>query len=218
MVEKNYSPCYQWFSKRKTSICICICIVSSLLFTSASAIAKALLQNDSIHKMFLVFCRMFFMATYVTPMATANSVGLITSPQLGQFKWILLLRCAIGSCGVLLYFTALDYLPLAEAGIVFNATAPVWSTILSRVVLKEKFRLWDLLIFVLTLSGVILILHPPIIFSSELVEPKGDISFHDRVIGISCGICGGFCQVKKNADYLFMIEKQLLFSYRQLSF
>src|SRR3546814_18806400 len=66
---------------------------------------------------------------------TAGRSGLRTG-RIGLY----FLRCLLGLGSMLAWFTALAWLPLAQA-VALSFTAPIFATILAAVVLKETVRL-----------------------------------------------------------------------------
>ena len=203
----------QWFKKRKTALAVVLTIFASLIMSTNALIAKLLLVNELATTNFIVMSRLFFMGCFVMPLVSYKKTGFFTSPLLLPNKWLLLLRCTSGCLGFLAFFAALDRLPLAESGIVFQAVTPIITSLLSVLVLKDKFRYWDILLFVLTTTGVFLILHPPALFEQEPKTEDDVIPFHDRLIGIGFAVFGGVTwavtamtmRLLKNVDGCYII-------------
>lgn len=69
------------------------------------------------------------------------------------------LRALYGSIGMVLNFSAIIMLPLAEATTI-SFTAPIWAVILSMVLLKDQVGPWRWSAVVLGFSGILLITQP----------------------------------------------------------
>ena len=78
----------------------------------------------------------------------------------------LILRGFIGLVCQCFYYYGLANLPLSEAVVLFF-TNPVITTVLASCMLGERFTLKDILTCIACLLGVILVIKPPFIFSSE---------------------------------------------------
>lgn len=74
----------------------------------------------------------------------------------GNNKKILLLRGIFGGSALVLYFTTLQKMPLASA-IVIHYTAPIFTTILTYLLLKEKVIKWQWAFLLLSFAGILLI-------------------------------------------------------------
>lgn len=79
---------------------------------------------------------------------------------------ILLLRCFMGTTGLMLSFYAFRNMPLADASVIIFST-PVFVAIFARVFLKEQCSFFNIVTIVLTLVGVVLITRPPFVFGDS---------------------------------------------------
>lgn len=77
---------------------------------------------------------------------------------------ILLLRCFVGTTGLMLSFYAFRHMPLADASVIIFST-PVFVAIFARLFLKEPCGPFNVATVLLTLLGVVLITRPPLLFS-----------------------------------------------------
>ena len=77
---------------------------------------------------------------------------------------------------ILLYY-AYQLTSLADATVI-SFSCPVFTSIIACIFLKEKYSPWDALFTAFTITGVILIVRPPFLFGSEVVETDKDYSFH----------------------------------------
>lgn len=82
-------------------------------------------------------------------------------------RFILLLRCFVGTTGLMLSFYAFRHMPLADASVIIFST-PVFVTIFARIFLKEPCGLFNVMTIFVTLIGVVLITRPPIIFGDSI--------------------------------------------------
>lgn len=81
---------------------------------------------------------------------------------------ILLLRCFVGTTGLMLSFYAFRHMPLADASVIIFST-PVFVAIFARLFLREPCGTFNVVTIVLTLFGVVLITRPPLLFASSAV-------------------------------------------------
>lgn len=79
---------------------------------------------------------------------------------------ILVLRCFMGTTGLMLSFYAFRHMPLADASVIIFST-PVFVAIFARIFLKEQCSLFNIVTIVLTLVGVVLITRPPFLFHDD---------------------------------------------------
>src|SRR3546814_13659994 len=70
-------------------------------------------------------------------------------------------RCLLGLASMLAWFTALAWLPIAQA-VALSFTAPIFATILAAVVLTETVRARRWTATTIGLVGVLVILWPPL--------------------------------------------------------
>ena len=167
-------------------------LVGSVCFACATTLAKEILKNDGLPLLIFIFYRLFFMLLYSIPIVRVQNLNILSGREK---KLTICLQAFSGMMAISLFFLAVKYLPVAEAGVLFNATAPIFSSILSTFLLKAKFKYFDIFLFLLSTTGVVLILHPPFLFA-KVVLPEHDIPFNDRLIGSFSGVAGGFFAVR----------------------
>lgn len=80
---------------------------------------------------------------------------------------ILLLRCFVGTTGLMLSFYAFRHMPLADASVIIFST-PVFVTLFARLFLKEPCGIFNVITVLLTLFGVVLITRPAVIFGNTV--------------------------------------------------
>lgn len=124
---------------------------------------------------------------------------------------ILILRCFVGTTGLMLSFYAFRHMALADASVIIFST-PVFVAIFARLFLKEPCGIFNVVTVVLTLIGVVLITRPPIIFGDSipsLIDDQitdGDYDLWGPVAAISSTLFGA------NAYVLLRALKGLHFS------
>lgn len=124
---------------------------------------------------------------------------------------ILILRCFVGTTGLMLSFYAFRHMALADASVIIFST-PVFVAIFARLFLKEPCGIFNAITVVLTLIGVVLITRPPIIFGDSipsLIDDQitdGDYDLWGPVAAISSTLFGA------NAYVLLRALKGLHFS------
>ncbi len=126
---------------------------SGVFFTGLSGAIRHLGQE--MHPFEVAFFRNLFGLAFMLPwLFTAGLAGLKTG-RMGLY----LLRCVLGLGSMLCWFTALAWLPLAQA-VALSFTAPLFATVMAAVFLKETVRLRRWTATSLGLVGVVVILWP----------------------------------------------------------
>ncbi|UZR92544.1 DMT family transporter [Chondrinema litorale] len=74
----------------------------------------------------------------------------------GNNKKILLLRGIFGASALVMYFTTLHHMPLASA-IIIQYTSPIFTAILTFLLLKEQVIKWQWLCFLISFLGILMI-------------------------------------------------------------
>ena len=83
----------------------------------------------------------------------------------GNRRWILIARGVLGFGALSCFYFALTRLPLAEAT-VLHFTSPLWTALFAALLLGESLSLWVLGPILVSLSGVVLVARPAILFGS----------------------------------------------------
>lgn len=120
-----------------------------------SALIKLASARD-IHLLEIMFWRQFITIPVLIAwlMATGNLAVLATRRTGRHFT-----RGLYGTIGMVLNFGAVILLPLAEAT-TLNFTAPIWATVLSMLLLKDKVGPWRWSAVVLGFVGILIIAQP----------------------------------------------------------
>ncbi len=127
-------------------------LVASLLFACMGVFVK--LGAAYFSHIELVFYRSFFGLVLVFLIMRSQCVGVAT-----HYWRAHLWRGISGSLALALFFYCITVLPLATA-VTLNYTAPLFLTLLTILVFKDKFHLPLTLAIALGFGGVVLLLHP----------------------------------------------------------
>ncbi|XP_067619188.1 solute carrier family 35 member G1 [Eurosta solidaginis] len=135
---------------------IILATLSSLFFSLCSVIVKGLVD---VNPMELAAFRFIGVLLPAVPIAVYTQHPVFPEGK----RVILLLRCFMGTTGLMLSFYAFRHMPLADASVIIFST-PVFVAIFARVFLKEHCSFFNIVTIVLTLVGVVLITRPPFVF------------------------------------------------------
>jgi len=127
-------------------------LVAGLLFGCMSVFVK--LGAPFFTPTELVFYRSFFGLILVFGITRQQRISLAT-----QHGFIHLWRGLSGTVALLLFFYCITVLPLATA-VTLNYTAPLFLTVFTMVVYRDKFHLPLTIAITLAFCGVVLLLHP----------------------------------------------------------
>jgi drug/metabolite transporter (DMT)-like permease len=116
-------------------------LVSTVLFTGMQVTVRQV--SEELHPFEIAFFRNFFGLLVVSPLLFRFGFGALQTPKLKLHA----LRGALQTAGMMLFFTALTLAPLAQT-VALSFTAPLFTTILAIVVLRERagWRRWAALI------------------------------------------------------------------------
>jgi drug/metabolite transporter (DMT)-like permease len=92
----------------------------------------------------------------------------------GTNRRLLLLRGALGFCGLFCYYYAVTELPLADATVI-QYTNPVLTALLAAFLLAEPIRRRDLVLSLVSLLGVVLVAQPAFLFGANARLPLGTV-------------------------------------------
>ncbi|EDW80933.1 uncharacterized protein Dwil_GK11296 [Drosophila willistoni] len=137
---------------------IILATLSSLFFSLCSVIVKGLVD---VNPMELASFRFVGVLLPTIPILIYTKQPVFPEGK----RVILLLRCFMGTTGLMLSFYAFRHMPLADASVIIFST-PVFVAIFARVFLKEPCTLFNVVTINMTLLGVVLITRPPLIFGS----------------------------------------------------
>lgn len=133
---------------------------SGVFFTGLSGTIRHLGQE--MHPFEVAFFRNLFGLAFMLPWLVSAGLAGLRTRRIGLY----LLRCVLGLGSMLCWFTALAWMPIAQA-VALSFTAPIFATILAAVFLKETVRLRRWSATTAGLVGVMVILWP------QLAAPGG---------------------------------------------
>jgi len=116
-------------------------LVSTLLFTGMQVTVRHV--SEDLHPFEVAFFRNFFGLLVVAPLLFRFGFGVLRTPKIRLHA----LRGGLQTMGMMLFFTALTLAPLAQ-NVALSFTAPLFTTILAIVILRERagWRRWAALI------------------------------------------------------------------------
>lgn len=133
---------------------------SGVFFTGLAGTIRYLGQE--MHPFEVAFFRNFFGLAFMLPWLFSAGLSGLKTARLGLY----VVRCLLGLASMLAWFTALAWLPIAQA-VALSFTAPIFATILAAVYLKETVRARRWTATTVGLVGVLVILWP------QLAAPGG---------------------------------------------
>ena len=148
-------------------------LLAAVALTTLSMLVK-LTEQQGVHLFEIMFWRQFFTLLAMVGFAAAT-VGFaqLRPVRFRQHAY----RSAYGITGMALVYAAVILLPLAEATTV-NFTAPIWATILSMILMKEKIGRYRWSAVAIGFLGILIVAQP----GSSPVDP----------LGLAVGLGGAF--------------------------
>ncbi|XP_076314989.1 solute carrier family 35 member G1-like [Tachypleus tridentatus] len=151
-------------------------ILASLLFSIVYAIVKFLKTVNSAK---VLWVNSVFMTVYSNPTLIFKNVHPFGSPLTRR---IILIRSVVYALIVYMRYSALHYIPVAEASVIIFSY-PIMVSVFGRIVLKEPFGLLQATSAVLTVVGVVLVSKLPLEF--QKTKELRNITLSDRVYGVA---------------------------------
>ncbi|XP_031626493.1 solute carrier family 35 member G1 [Contarinia nasturtii] len=139
---------------------ILLATLSSFFFSLCSVIVKELVDINPVE---LASFRFIGVLLPSIPILVYKQEDVFPSGK----RTILLLRCFVGTTGLILSFYAFRHMPLADASVIIFST-PVFVAIFANLFLKEPCGLFNAFTILLTLFGVVLITRPSMIFGDTM--------------------------------------------------
>lgn len=124
--------------------------------------------------------QLLFFRTWVALLICWVMLKRSKTPPFGKDKKNLIIRGVFGTVSIFGYFISLHNLPFATALIIYNL-APIFTTIFSVIILKEKFKKVQWLFFLMCMVGVVLI---------NGTESENNLEY--VLFGIFAALCAGF--------------------------
>ncbi|WP_370638218.1 DMT family transporter [Ancylobacter sp. Lp-2] len=158
---------------------IALQIGATFVFTIMAAMVR--IVSERIPTGEVVFARSFFALFPLLALLTLRneiSAAVRTANPLGH-----VLRGIIGVIAMSLSFSALAFLPLADATAI-GFTAPLITVALAAVMLRERVQLYRWAAVAVGLGGVVVMLWP---------HMNGGFETRESAIGATCALVGAFC-------------------------
>lgn len=163
-VESNTDSAGYWLTIRHR-IVTCpgvghgLAALACLAMTAAATIVKLDRETDP-----------FFMAAARNVVIASLSLGLVWAQGIsvipkGKIR-LLALRSFSGNSNLLLMYYAIRHLPLGDTRMI-SASAPIFVTFLARLFLKESCGMFEVFNIILTMSGILVVMQPPILFGEN---------------------------------------------------
>ncbi|XP_034488303.1 solute carrier family 35 member G1 [Drosophila innubila] len=154
---------------------IILATLSSLFFSLCSVIVKGLVD---VNPMELASFRFVGVLLPTIPILIYTKQPVFPEGK----RVILMLRCFMGTTGLMLSFYAFRHMPLADASVIIFST-PVFVAIFARVFLKEPCTLFNVVTINMTLLGVVLITRPPLVFGDPVPDSDSE-KYSDKTYDI----------------------------------
>ncbi|XP_076038511.1 uncharacterized protein LOC143023781 [Oratosquilla oratoria] len=145
---------------------ILLAIASSLCFSFGSALVKVL---EHMNPMELVVFRFLLMWVFNLPLLVHSR----KHPLPKGHRIALVVRGIAGATSVMCHFYAFKHMPIADAGTI-TFTSPIFVLFFSWVLLKEPCDALNIVLVMVTLSGIVCIAKPPFIFGNVEGLAKSD--------------------------------------------
>ncbi|KAG7158658.1 solute carrier family 35 member G1-like isoform X1 [Homarus americanus] len=133
-------------------------VLSSLFFSLCSLLVKIL---SDVSPMELAVSRFVGILLPTLPLLVRTG----ESPFPRGFRLMLVMRGLVGATSLMSQFYAFRHMPLADASVIVFSV-PVFVAVFARVFLGEPFGLFHGGVIMLTITGVVLIARPPVLFGS----------------------------------------------------
>ena len=143
--------------------------IFGILFAFLSCIANYFVKispllNGCNHAVIRYFFQLMLMIYFIKK----KNLSLLSSYNKEQLKLLILRGCA-GCCAVILGFFSLSYLDLSDLEVLINSSV-IFTALLARFILNEKFTIFHLFALVLTLLGVFFIIRPNFMFGISITK------------------------------------------------
>lgn len=141
-------------ARHATLLGIAMMLLGILLFSINDVMGKWLVATYTVGQVLVL--RSIAALAVITPFVVKQGIGRTLRPERPGLQ---VLRVALGSCEVALFYWAVSYLPLADTMTLWLA-APVWAVVLAALLLGEKVDAGRWLAVVVGFIGVAVALNP----------------------------------------------------------
>ncbi len=154
--DEPHSACHSQRLSWIPGIGMALVFVASIANSSAAVVVKMLRDVDV---MDIITFRGLVILCLTAPLLCYNRVNLFPKKKLKSLAWLSICSSIFN----IVSFLGFRYLPLGDAR-TLSCTLLIFVTVLGRVFLNEPCGLFESLSILVTISGVIMITHPPFIF------------------------------------------------------
>ncbi|XP_059095461.1 solute carrier family 35 member G1-like [Tigriopus californicus] len=133
--------------------------LACLAMTAAATIVKLDRESDPF---FMAAARNVVIASLSLSLVWAQGISIV--PR-GKVR-LLALRSLCGNTNLLLMYYAIRHLPLGDTRMI-SASAPIFVTFLARLFLNEACGMFEVFNIILTMSGILVVMQPPILFGES---------------------------------------------------
>lgn len=161
-----------------------LAIISGVLFTANNFFVKYL-SVDAI-EMLLMRSAMQTVLLGIVIMTTTRKF----LPDGTLDKVLVILQGLFSGARIFLQFACLAYMPLGDA-LTLVFTEPLWTLMLSKLVLKIRIGVWKMVFGVVLIGGMVLCIQPPFIFTPDPEMPANLTNISDLNSTVAIAASGG---------------------------
>ncbi|CAM1154158.1 Uncharacterised protein r2_g4237 [Pycnogonum litorale] len=181
-IHRKKSAATEWLSAKIPRIGVWFAVLGALLFSVSEACAKLIVNDVTVE---VIISVRYILHGFVTAPFLLRASGEVY--RTGLSSWIYAIAGGLAA-GLVTYLGnySYHYIPLLDT-FVLNNSQPVFAAIVAFVWLKEKLTLYDIVIMILTMVGVVIACQPTFIFGNNF---DGEITPTARAIGSALGLAG----------------------------
>ncbi|CAK8674329.1 solute carrier family 35 member G1-like [Clavelina lepadiformis] len=157
---------------------IFLSFLGALMLSLGSLMAKLTQRTTASQINYLAYWFSFiiFLPVYNCQSRRGHKSGSSVSMKQSAFTAVFLLSHVVSSGCT---FAAMQYIKAVGDVLALCGLYPMWTLLMSRIFLKEKVWIWELIIALLVIAGVVLIARPSFLFGG-ITEPENN----DQAIGV----------------------------------
>jgi len=169
-----------------------LAIISGVLFTANNFFVKYL----TIDPIEMLLMRSGLQAVVLTIIIMSTNRKFLPDGRLD--KILVMLQGLASGMRIFLQFACLSYMPLGDA-LTLVFTEPLWTILLSRLVLSISIGVWKIVFGCVLVGGMILCIQPPVLFSSQqdsLTASEDSPGYYvGAILAISTAVTGSLANV-----------------------
>ena len=171
-----------WEKKNESHAAIIYMILSNLAFSIMNLYVKF---SNNVPTFQIIYSRGFLNILFCFMLLSSKDEIVDSNKKTNE---LLIWRGIIGSIGLIFLFHSLTLLPLSIA-VVINMMTPLWVGILGALFFGERFRMYQIIINIVSFIGVVFILKPDFLFKTEeeieFANKKiSDSSYQNYILGV----------------------------------